>query len=208
MSPLIEANLIKLGGISLSRAKLELSIGAKNGKPGGATLPLSLRDLGRSPSPLAVLSWHTRSSAFFGRAETLADLSDWCASGAKLSLRTIVGDGGVGKSRLAAELALRMRSKVWDAGLAVPSSPQLQNTSQPRLLILGYADEDLKDLEIFLFSLSFDTESAKRLFDDTPLSEDLLTQAWAKSQDTLDSRFVTSKIWRRDPNVRQGASPT
>ena len=43
---------------------------------------------------------------FLGREQPLAELQGWCHGPARFALRVLTGDGGAGKTRLAAELAI------------------------------------------------------------------------------------------------------
>lgn len=53
---------------------------------------------------------------FSGRAGELTSLRDWCRSAESFSVALATGEGGAGKSRLAAELCVRMREEDgWDA---------------------------------------------------------------------------------------------
>lgn len=60
---------------------------------------------------------------FLGREQPLAQLRDWCQGPARFSVRVLSGDGGVGKTRLAAELAACLGTQGWDAGFSDPAAP-------------------------------------------------------------------------------------
>jgi tetratricopeptide (TPR) repeat protein len=58
---------------------------------------------------------------FLGRAAELAGLETWCGSGQEFSVAVLTGEAGAGKSRLTAELSMRVREKLgWDAFFADP----------------------------------------------------------------------------------------
>ncbi|WP_419786524.1 tetratricopeptide repeat protein [Pseudodesulfovibrio sp.] len=65
-----------------------------------------------------MLSWRSRISDYAGRDETLAELIEWANTDKNpISLKFITGPGGVGKSRLAAELAqMLIKADKWEAG--------------------------------------------------------------------------------------------
>lgn len=90
------------------------------GAPGPVESAISLRVPWRdvqSAEPFHLLSWHTAISEFAGRAaEEMQDLVEWVRGGPAVSLRFLTGEGGTGKSRLAAELATRLQEEGWAAG--------------------------------------------------------------------------------------------
>ena len=53
----------------------------------------------------SLLSWHTRISEFCGRDKEIELLTEWVHSPLNVSIKFVSGQGGVGKSRLAAEFA-------------------------------------------------------------------------------------------------------
>jgi hypothetical protein len=64
-----------------------------------------------------LLSWRVRLTSYVGYQEELASLIDWATSDKKeTAVRLITGQGGSGKSRLAAELALELRNRRYSAG--------------------------------------------------------------------------------------------
>jgi tetratricopeptide (TPR) repeat protein len=83
---------------------------------------------------------------FAGGEGDLGTLETWCLTGAGPALRVITGAGGSGKTRLAAEMCLRMARRGWQAGFAdsrVPGGqPQLE-FDRPTLLVVDDADLDV-----------------------------------------------------------------
>jgi hypothetical protein len=64
-----------------------------------------------------LLSWRARLTSHVGRQEELASLIDWATSDKKeTAIRLISGQGGSGKSRLAAELAIELRKRQYSSG--------------------------------------------------------------------------------------------
>ncbi|MEU5910548.1 toll/interleukin-1 receptor domain-containing protein [Micromonospora sp. NPDC047527] len=80
---------------------------------------------------------------FIDEANRLRDLKKWCLSPSLLSICSIAGESGTGKSRLGRELCSRMRSQGWSAGPAATTSavdweefvPQA-----PTIVIFDYAE--------------------------------------------------------------------
>ena len=60
---------------------------------------------------------------FLGREQELQTLQAWCLDGASRPLRLLLGAGGAGKTRLAAEVCVRMAGHGWQAGVADPDTP-------------------------------------------------------------------------------------
>ena len=161
MSTGFEANLLNLGGLNFSGLKVEINVGGST-KAGATELTLPFRQSPISPSPIGLLSWHIRSSAFVGREAEMANLAAWCEHPATLAVRFIVGAGGIGKSRLAAELASDHRRAGWDAGfLDLSRSVHLPDPGKPRLLIIDYPEESGEALRTLLFKLAAAETSGK-----------------------------------------------
>jgi Trypsin-like peptidase domain/Tetratricopeptide repeat len=70
------------------------------------------------PPPALLLQPEYEVVPFTGRERELAELVAWCEDGAGVSARLLLGPGGYGKSRLAAELCRRRHEAGWTAGLA------------------------------------------------------------------------------------------
>ncbi|GAA4490334.1 hypothetical protein GCM10023191_022330 [Actinoallomurus oryzae] len=83
---------------------------------------------------------------FSGRAGELASLRDWCRSAESFSVALVTGEGGAGKSRLAAELCVRMREEDgWDAYVADQDLVDDEAWARmdpvwPLLLVFDYAE--------------------------------------------------------------------
>jgi hypothetical protein len=78
--------------------------------------------LPRAESPFEtfdLLSWKSRlSQDVVGREEETLALTKWATTGPRLRMRFLVGPGGAGKTRLAAEVAWRLCEQGWLAGFA------------------------------------------------------------------------------------------
>jgi tetratricopeptide (TPR) repeat protein len=81
---------------------------------------------------------------FLGRQQLLDDLQAWCdPTPGSLGVQVLTGKGGSGKTRLAAELCMRLRGVGWDAGFADPSTPNGQTQlgfERATLLVVDNAD--------------------------------------------------------------------
>src|SRR4029077_3761355 len=85
---------------------------------------------------------------FAGREDLVAELADWCTGrdGPGLAVRTITGGGGSGKTRLAAQLCLRVAGSGLDAGFAdvdTPGGAVHWLLDRPTLLVVDNADLNL-----------------------------------------------------------------
>jgi hypothetical protein len=79
---------------------------------------------------------------YIGREELLGDLEAWCADDEQFSIAVIAGEGGSGKSRLAAELCVRMQARAWEAGLV--SRTEVLTEFAPEssaLLVIDYPEQ-------------------------------------------------------------------
>lgn len=147
----MEINLFNLGGLNFSGLKVEANVGGRRVAP-SSSLAVPLRALNPSPSILACLSWHTRTSRFVGRQSELSALGAWCDHPANLSLKFVHGEGGAGKSRLAAELALILRQRGWSAGFLSPDNQEavLTEGGKGTLIVIDYPEEGAALLKAFL----------------------------------------------------------
>lgn len=81
---------------------------------------------------------------FAGRDRELAELEAWCLGKTDPALlRLIIGAGGSGKTRLAAESCLRMAGHGWQAGFAVrgPAERTQLEFDLPTILVIDDADQ-------------------------------------------------------------------
>lgn len=89
------------------------------------------------PSPLRIpeLAWRQEISPpgallraeygivpFHGRGKEENDLSSWCMDGSPVRVRLYTGPGGMGKTRLALEIAKALRKEGWRAGFLEPEA--------------------------------------------------------------------------------------
>jgi tetratricopeptide (TPR) repeat protein len=101
---------------------------------------------------------------FQDRDAELDRLRQWCATAPLLDIAVITGDGGAGKTRLAAELCMAMDAQNWDVGL-VPMkrlAEQLAADGQaagldgslPALLVLDYPEPSVQLIGQLIIQLS------------------------------------------------------
>jgi hypothetical protein len=99
---------------------------------------------------------------FLGREHALEDLAGWCATGRSLELRVVTGGGGAGKTRLAAELCVRLRGDGWDTGFADASSPggdSRLELERRTLVVVDDADVEVELVADLLIQLAYQAES-------------------------------------------------
>jgi Trypsin-like peptidase domain len=95
---------------------------------------------------------------FTGRDGDLDGLRSWCVTGAGPGLRVILGSGGSGKTRLAAEVCARLTGKGWQAGFADPQAPGGRPElafDRPTLLVVDDADLQVPLLEALVRTLGY-----------------------------------------------------
>ncbi|MFJ9213519.1 hypothetical protein [Streptomyces sp. NPDC102264] len=106
-------------------------------------------------SPSYLLSPQAEVVPFTGMEREIADLTSWCTSRRVVDVALAFGPGGVGKTRLAAELIRRMthRRSPWTAGFlsdvqrAGGSLESLTTNIRPLLLVLDYAETRVDQVE-------------------------------------------------------------
>lgn len=112
-------------------------------------LPLLSFDPKKRTAESRLLVASFRAVGFEGRKAKLDWLENWCQEGDWVRSHLITGDGGAGKTRLALELAIKMRGKGWVAGFIRSDSPAVHDKAEwkrmirrgiPTLLIADYAE--------------------------------------------------------------------
>jgi len=146
--------MFSIAPISQSLANFQLSftavsiahIGPKSAKFDAQlldALKVPWRDLVDNPVDLALLSWHTRISDFAGREQEIAELDEWANSRPAVSVKFVTGEGGVGKSRLAAQFADKLGKSKWAAGFVNLSKPHsFPMAKKGTLIIVDYPEEN------------------------------------------------------------------
>ncbi len=115
---------------------------------------------------LSWLDWRTRIAEFRGREREKADLLAWAETeGSPVLARFVTGPSGVGKARLAAEVAQTLRDKGWAAGFADLRKPAKFHTGRAGILVLAdYPEERPGGIRDLLENLArIDTRQRVRL---------------------------------------------
>ncbi|MFC4029855.1 type IV secretory system conjugative DNA transfer family protein [Streptomyces polygonati] len=110
----------------------------------------------RSPATLLAAAFEV--VPYIPRREPQRWLEEWCADEQEVSYAVLSGDGGAGKSRLAAELCALMADQGWVSGVADPVSAGqggqddvlAADLGSSLLLVLDYADHQQRDVEQLL----------------------------------------------------------
>ncbi|SET60600.1 Tetratricopeptide repeat-containing protein [Nitrosospira multiformis] len=104
---------------------------------------LCIPDLSASPNPDSIeylLNWKSRLTPLFGREQELKVLHDWADAHGRISIRMVIGEAGVGKTRLAFEFGTRLREKGWQAGEAQGLEGRWYTGRSGTLLIIDYPE--------------------------------------------------------------------
>jgi hypothetical protein len=135
-----------------------VQIGPRAGQlPESATTQLTIpwHDLLGDRSVFPLLSWHTRISEFAGREEELAHLATWADSKPAIWVKFVTGEGGVGKSRLAAEFVETMQGRKWSAGFAdLKDTRAYPMEKAGTLVVIDYPEENRQGVADFLHNLA------------------------------------------------------
>lgn len=91
----------------------------------------------------ALLGWQSRLTALIGRERERAILLDWARQGQGIAAKLLIGEGGVGKTRLAVEVAETLRGDGWAAGFAdLRMSGGYRTGARGTLLLVDYPEEN------------------------------------------------------------------
>ncbi len=118
---------------------------------------LDIPDLSASPNPDSIeylLNWKSRLTHMLGREQELKTLHHWTSAEGKISIRMLIGEGGVGKTRLAFELATQLRNKGWQAGEAQGLEGSWYTGSSGTLLIIDYPEQRREKVTALLEALA------------------------------------------------------
>ncbi len=120
-----------------------------------AQLKVPWQKLQPDPTLFSLLSWHTRISEFAGRYDEMDQLREWATTDLPVSVRFVVGEGGVGKSRLGAEFAETMQKDDWAAGFVDPRKQYAFPMHKAgTLLVIDYPEEHVKRVADLLTDLT------------------------------------------------------
>jgi tetratricopeptide (TPR) repeat protein len=106
-----------------------------------------------------LLDWRTQLvKDLVGRRTDLESLISWaCDNDQRIALRILSGAGGVGKSRLAAEVATALRQREWNTGLIAlhhPESMPLPATKRGLFVVIDYPESNLDRVRTLLHKIS------------------------------------------------------
>ncbi len=135
----VDGGVVVVGGNS--GISHQVSVGGPPPQP--PSLPWTPLPLAGAPFEIFnLLSWKPRLSLhLIGRDAEKADLLAWARSGPGIRIRFLVGPGGAGKTRLAAELADVLRKENWQAGFApLEQATTLPISGKGLLLLLDYPE--------------------------------------------------------------------
>ncbi len=100
-------------------------------------------DIQENPPLYSLISWHTTISDFDGRHAEMDKLDEWAMGGPAVSIKFVTGDGGTGKSRLAAEFANKLQGRDWSAGFVdLRKSQSFPLRKEGTLLVIDYPEEN------------------------------------------------------------------
>jgi tetratricopeptide (TPR) repeat protein len=103
----------------------------------------------------SLLSWHTRISEFAGRNKEMDQLNQWATSEHPVWVKFVIGEGGVGKSRLGAEFAETMQKEDWAAGFVdLRKAQAFPMKKAGTLLIIDYPEEHVNRVKELLKDLT------------------------------------------------------
>ena len=154
----------------------------------------------RLVSPSDLLRADASVVPFAGRQRILLDLLNWCAAPSAVAVRLVTGPGGLGKTRLARELARRMADSGWVAGFLQPDRSgdemdlaALRSAATPVLLIVDYAETRTPQLARLLTAVWDASDIAPvRLLLLARTAGDWWTQLRLEYPDPLATATVTS----------------
>jgi len=135
-------------------------------------------------SILPLLDWHTRGRLFVPRSEKFAELQAWAERENAISVKLITGEGGSGKSALAAAFALKLQEEGWQAGFAKLDESRTYELGQRGLVVLDYPEEHRAVVDKFLSTLG---QQRTERYDGRRLRVLLLTR---RSQASWEQPFV------------------
>jgi hypothetical protein len=128
---------------------------AQFGRDNAMELSLPWDKLDSDQSELAWLEWRTRLTDLMGRDLQMNELLAWAKEGAGIRAQLVFGEGGVGKTRLAAEVADQLRNEGWAAGRVELDEPRATFTkTKGTLLIIDYPEENRAPVQALLGRLS------------------------------------------------------
>ncbi len=128
---------------------------AQFGRDNATELSLPWDQVRSDQSELAWLEWRTRLTNLVGRDLQKSELLAWAKEGTGIRAQLVFGEGGVGKTRLAAEVADQLRNEGWASGTVELDVPRATFTKDKgTLLIIDYPEENREPVQALLGRLS------------------------------------------------------
>jgi hypothetical protein len=119
---------------------------APEGRSGSFGLAQNLAVPWLEPRPgsddASLVTWHSAISGLAGRDAELDQLEGWAGSPPPVSVKLVIGPGGAGKHRLAAELARVLQSRGWAAGFVDLSRARSYRLRKRGTLVIIDAPEE------------------------------------------------------------------
>jgi len=84
--------------------------------PTDARLTIPFKPESLTGSIDSLLIWQSQLTPLIGRDKAMDELMQWAKTGPSISLKLIYGEAGTGKTRLAFEVASKLRKEDWEAG--------------------------------------------------------------------------------------------
>jgi hypothetical protein len=130
-------------------------IGSHKGEATDLVVPWQ-KLLPEQESVFSLLSWHAHISDFAGRDREIEHLTDWAKADHPVWVKFVIGDGGVGKSRLGAEFADSLQKANWTAGFVdLRHACSFKMSRAGTLLVIDYPEERTTEVREFLRDLTF-----------------------------------------------------
>ena len=105
------------------------------------------------PDVFKLLSWHVRLTKLYGRNGEIDELLAWaCQEGDEPRVRIVTGPGGIGKTRLAAELCDRLWQGGWEVAF-LDRQKDMAPTGLGTLWVVDYPEEKQRELGEFFRTL-------------------------------------------------------
>lgn len=151
-----------------------------------------------TPLPSSLLRAEYGIVPFAGRRSELDDLLAWCQSPTPLSAHLVTAPAGVGKTRLAVQLAAELSSSNWIAGVLAENAPanklvELARLSHPLLLVIDYVEGRISQLEVLVEGIvAHGGHHSVRLLLLGRSAGDWLAQIRGSSNETINELFVNA----------------
>jgi len=133
--------------------------------PTEARLSIPFKPNSLTDSIDSLLIWQSQLTPLIGRDETVDELMQWAKTGPRISLKLIHGAGGVGKTRLAFEVASQLREQQWEAGqlASLGNGSAFRLGTNGTLLVIDYPEQQPERVQQLLQAIKEAEEPAAPL---------------------------------------------